>query len=297
MSTREPRPTSIRIFLADGVPEGLRIVEKSNWTGRAVVASRAQIDRALAREELTQPGIYVLTGASDDGAPRLYVGEADALRDRIRQHVAGKEFWTRLVAFSSSNEGLNKAHVRYLEARLVGLARDANQWELENGTQPAPPPLSEPDRADAEWFLAEMLVIFPLLGIDAFEAASSQARMPTPGLAGESPDLILRERGAEVRGREVADGFVVLKGSRARSNEVASIHDYLRDLRKQLQERGVLVAEGSDLVFTQDFRFASPSTAAGVLVGGSANGRRGWKDKLGRSLKSLQQARTEAASP
>ena len=295
MTPREPRPTSIRIFLADGVPEGLRIVEKSNWTGRAVVASRAQIDRALGRDELAQPGVYVLTGASDDGAPRLYVGEADALRERIRQHVAGKEFWTRLVAFSSSNEGLNKAHVRYLEARLVGLARDANQWELENGTQPAPPPLSEPDRADAEWFLDEMLVIFPLLGIDAFEAASSQARTPGPGQEGASPDLILRERGADARGREVADGFVVLQGSRARTSETNSIHDYMRDLRKQLLERRVLVAEDDHLVFSQDFRFASPSTAAGVVVGGSANGRLAWKDERGVTLKKLQEARTESA--
>ncbi len=293
MSTIETRPTSIRFFLADGVPEGLRIVEKSNWTGRAVVASRSQLDRALAREELGQPGIYLLTGPSEDGAPRVYVGEADILRDRLRQHAAGKEFWTRLVAFTSTNEGLNKAHVRYLESRLVGLAKDAKQWELENNTQPASPPLSEADKADAEWFLAEMLVIFPLLGIDAFEAAATQARLLTAEKDGESPELLLRERGANAKGREVANGFVVFKGSHARTSEVESIHDYLRDLRKQLQERGVLVAEGDSLVFTQDFRFTSPSTAAGVLVGGSANGRRAWKDQRGRSLKVLQQSRTE----
>lgn len=296
MNTSEPRPTSIRIFLADGVPDGLRIVEKSNWTGRAVVASRSQIDRALARDELSQPGIYVLTGVSDHGAPRVYVGEADALRERIKQHVAAKEFWTRIVAFSSTNEGLNKAHVRYLESRLVGLAREANQWEVENGTQPAAPPLSEADRADAEWFLAEMLVIFPLLGIDAFDAASNQARTPVAGAGDATPELVLRERGAEGRGREVADGFVVLRGSRARASEVGSIHEYLSDLRKQLQERGVLTAEEDGLVFTQDFRFGSPSTAAGVLVGGSANGRRAWKDQSGKTLKALQEERAEAAA-
>lgn len=296
MTTSEPRPTSIRIFLADGVPDGLRIVEKSNWTGRAVVASRSQIDRALARDELSQPGIYVLTGVSDHGAPRVYVGEADALRERIKQHVAAKEFWTRIVAFSSTNEGLNKAHVRYLESRLVGLAREANQWEVENGTQPAAPPLSEADRADAEWFLAEMLVIFPLLGIDAFDAASNQARAPVAGAGDATPELVLRERGAEGRGREAADGFVVLRDSRARASEVGSIHEYLSDLRKQLQERGVLTAEGDGLVFTQDFRFGSPSTAAGVLVGGSANGRRAWKDQSGKTLKALQEERAQAAA-
>ncbi len=78
-------------------------------------------------------------------------------------------------------------------------------------------------------------------------------------------------------------------------DETNSIHDYMRDLRKQLLEREVLVAEGDQLVFTQDFRFASPSTAAGVVVGGSANGRLAWKDERGRTLKELQQARTEEA--
>lgn len=291
MSNYQLRPTSIRIFLADGLPEGLRIVEKSNWTGRAVVASRTQFERALKREELTQPGVYVLTGLAEDGAPRLYVGEADILKDRLKQHVSGKDFWTRLVAFASTNEGLNKAHVRYLESRLLGLAKAANQWEVDNSNQPGSPPLSEADRADAEWFLSEMLVIFPLLGIDAFEAASDQARHSAAKDEPQPTELYLRERGADARGREVADGFVVLKDSRARASEVASINDQTRDLRHRLQERGVLVPESDQLVFSQDYRFSSPSSAAGVLIGGSINGRKAWRDEQGRTLKALQEAR------
>lgn len=289
----DARPTSIRIFLAEGVPEGLRIIEKSNWTGRAVVAGRAQLGQALAREELNQPGVYVLTGPAEEGAPRLYVGEADVLRERLRQHVAGKDFWTRFVAFTSTNEGLNKAHVRYLESRLVELAKTANQWSLDNNTAPSPPPLSEPDRADAEWFLQEMLVIFPLLGVDAFETAAGQAR--EPDTAEFEQILVLNERGAKAKGREVGDGFVVFEGSRARATEVASIHEYMRDLRQQLRERDVLRVEGDSLIFTQDFRFNSPSTAAGVLVGGSANGRITWKDEQGRTLKALQEERARQA--
>ncbi|WP_104202613.1 GIY-YIG nuclease family protein [Billgrantia saliphila] len=294
MMQSQARPTSIRIFLADGVPEGLRIVEKSNWTGRAVVAGRAQLSQALSRDELGQPGVYVLTGPAEEGTSRLYVGEADVLRDRLRQHVAGKDFWTRFVAFTSTNEGLNKAHVRYLEARLLELAKAANQWSLENGTSPASPPLSEPDRADAEWFLQEMLVIFPLLGIDAFEAAAGQAREGAVGEALLDETLYLEERGAKATGREVGDGFVVFEGSRARATEVASIHDYMHDLRVQLLERQVLRVDGDALVFTQDYRFNSPSTAAGVLVGGAANGRIAWKDEAGRTLKALQNARAQS---
>ncbi|MES1946083.1 hypothetical protein C84B14_02016 [Salinisphaera sp. C84B14] len=291
----QPRPTSIRIFLADGTPDGLRVVEKSNWTGRAVVVSRSEIGRALARDELRQPGVYVLNGPAEDGAPRLYVGEADVLGERLKQHVAGKEFWTRAVAFTSTNEGLNKAHVRYLESRLIELAKRANQWAVENGTTPGVPPLSEADRADAEWFLDEMLVIFPVLGIDAFESAAGQARVESAPSQSTPIELHLNERGARGRGREVADGFVVLEDSMARLDETVSIHEHMRDMRQQLQDRGVLVRDGQGLRFTQDFRFNSPSSAAGVLVGGSANGRICWKDEGGRTLKALQEARADAA--
>ncbi len=293
MTLSAPRPTSIRIFLADGRPDGLRIVEKSNWTGRAVVASRSQVTRAFERPELSLPGVYVLTGVTEEGAPRLYVGEADVLRERLRHHVSGRDFWTRFVVFSSTNEGLNKAHIRYLESRLIALAKAANQWELDNATEPDTPPLSEADRADAEWFLEEMRLIFPLLGIDAFEDAGGQARASTAGE--EDVVLYLKVRGAEGSGREVGDGFVVMKNSRARREEVPSIHDWLSDQRRQLRERGVLAEAGEALIFTQDFRFSSASTAAGILVGGSANGRLAWKDDQGRTLKQLQTQRSREA--
>ena len=282
--TPHARPTSIRIFLVDGVPEGIRIIDKSNWTGRAVVTSRTQLPEALAREEFDRPGVYVLLGPGDGGASRIYIGEADVLRTRLKDHATKKDFWTRVVAFSSSDGYLNKAHIRYLEARLVRLAREANQWEVENDISPSDPPLSAADRADADWFLAEMLVIYPILGIDAFEIASDDA-----AAASEEDEFRLRARGADGRGREVKDGFVVLKESRARASETESIHQYLSDQRTQLLQRKVMVPNGKHLVFTQDFRFSSPSTAAGVLVGGAANGRKEWKHAVdGRSLREVQ---------
>ncbi|MGM0832770.1 MAG: DUF4357 domain-containing protein [Pseudomonadota bacterium] len=132
-------------------------------------------------------------------------------------------------------------------------------------------------------------MIFPLLGIDAFEAASSQAA-GAPSEQEEPPlTLYLNERGAEGTGREVADGFVVPKGSLARAEETVSIHDYMREQRQLLQERGVLAPQNGKLIFTQDFRFSSPSTAAGVLVGGSANGRLAWKGESGKNLKAIQE--------
>lgn len=291
MSPQVMHPTSIRIFLADGTPEGIRLVGKSNWTGKAIVAGRPQLAEALGRDEMSQPGVYVLIGPGESGLPRIYIGEADVLKNRLRNHQRNKDFWTRFVAFTSTDENLNKAHIRYLESKLVALARRANQWEIDNSTDPAEPSLSEADRADAEWFLGEMLVIYPILGVDAFEAAADES----PGVEG-GEILTLKQRGAEGKGRETKDGFVVHSGSKARASETSSIHEYLRELRNQLLEMGVLSLDGDHLVFTQDYRFASPSTAAGVMVGSAANGRVAWKTPGGKTLKEIQNANAEAVT-
>ena len=264
-------------------------MEKSNWTGRAVVVGRAGLTAALRREELARPGVYVLLGPPEPTGRRLYIGEADVLRDRLKQHAVGKEFWTELIAFTSSDDNLNKAHVRYLESQLVRLAKKTNQWRIENANEPAVPALSERERAHAEWFLGEMLVIYPVLGVDAFEDAS----MEPPTLQGD--EFRLAERGVEAKGREANNGFVVLEGARGRLVVTASAKGAIMALRQDLKERGVLAEREGALTLTQDFRFDSPSSASGVLIGGSSNGREAWKTLDGRTLKAVQEARERVA--
>lgn len=275
---------AIRRFLADGTPLGLQIIEKSNWTGRGFDFARTDWAKARARDDFGKPGVYVLTGVQDDGNPRVYIGEADELRIRINQHYSGpgaKEFWTRAVAFASKDENLNKAHVRFLEARLVALAHDAKRAKVENGNAPATPGLSEYDRAEAETFLEEMLVIYPLLGIAAFAPAPAKTAIGTV--------LFLKGRGIAAQGRDTAEGFVVHQGSQAASTETESLHEYVRAQRQTLRSNGVLVDGGPTLVITQDYTFNSPSTAAAVLLGRASNGRTEWKDATGKTLKAIQE--------
>lgn len=61
------------------------------------------------------------------------------------------------------------------------------------------------------------------------------------------------------------------------------------EMRKTFMKSGVLREEGNIYRFTQDYEFDSPSTAAGVTLGRSANGRLEWKDVAGHSLKVLQE--------
>lgn len=271
----------IKIYLPDGDPDGLKIIEKSNWNGSGLVIPRALFSQGRQRREIGRAGIYVLIGPSEhSGLPLVYIGEGDPIRPRIEQQASKKDFWTTAFAFTSKDENLNKAHVQYLEAQLVQLASQAKRCELDNANVPQLPSLSEADVAEARAFLTDMLLCFPVLGVGVFEK--------TAAAAPKAKELILKGKGIEARGFESAQGFVVLSGSRAVREEVPSIQIYQTALRRALIDRGVLKQDAEDYVLTQDYTFASPSTAAAVLLGRSANGRLEWKTKDGRTLKGLQ---------
>ena len=164
-------PFTIRVFVADGDPEGVRLVDRMNWTGVGVVFPRERWQSARLRPELTRTGVYVLVGykEGEEDLPTLYIGEGDAIRDRIDSHAMTKEFWEQGYAFTTSNNGLNKAHVRWLERELIQQAKRAGRSKLDNGTAPAEPPLSEAERADSRAFLREILQVLPIMGLRAFE--------------------------------------------------------------------------------------------------------------------------------
>ena len=282
-------PFSLRIFVADGDPDGLRIVDKSNWIGKALLFPRALLPQVKARPELAQTGVYLLLGPRSDGeGDMLYVGEGDPILPRLQDHQAKKDFWTRAIGFTTTTAGqLNKAHVQFLESRLIALARAAKRLPLDNANQPAEPSLSEADRADMEVFLGHMLGMLPVLGVHAFEQA------PTAPAAKANPVLTCKGKGVQATGYEASQGFVVRAGSQAVLDTVPSMALHVRgmyDLRQELIGNGVLGLQGGLYQFTQDYSFSSPSTAAAVVLGRSANGRIEWKAGDGRTLKELQEA-------
>ncbi len=58
--------------------------------------------------------------------------------------------------------------------------------------------------------------------------------------------------------------------------------------RNKLIEDGDLLPQDDKYVFVKDTEFSSPSAAAAVVHGGSANGLTAWVNSDGKSLKSLQ---------
>lgn len=186
-----------------------------------------------------------------------------------------------MVLFTSFGQALNKATIRYLEARLIDLAATAGRAVLDNGNVPSLPPLSEPEVEDAESFLADMLLIYPILGIGLFEPREQ-------AVTGERLMLAGPDAGGE--GAEADEGFLVYEGARARSETVESMPEWAVNLRESLVQSGALAPDGDDsLCLTTDYEFKSPSAAAAVLLGRSAAGPIEWKDPSGRTLKELRQ--------
>lgn len=299
------QPFSLRIFVADGDPDGLRLIERSNWIGKAVLFPRPLLPKLLqTRSEFAQTGVYLLLGPRDDGdGEMLYIGEGDPVGPRLQSHYGQKDFWSRAVFFVASNNQLNKAHVQFLEAQLISRALTAKRLPLDNINQPSQPTLSEADRADMQVFLDNLLGMLPVLGIHAFDAAASlPASSPNP-LSSTSTTvplatitaeiLICKGKGVTATAYESTQGFVVKQGSEAVETPVPSMQQHVPgmfEVRQELIKNGVLLLNSGRYVFTQDYPFTSPSTAAAVILGRSANGRIEWKNAQGETLKKLQLA-------
>lgn len=286
MTSRSPqRGFYVQVFLQDGDPDGVKEIEKSNWAGRGLVIPRALFGEARKRDELSQPGVYLLVGPPEVARlPKVYIGEGDPVRLRLERQARDRDFWTHAVVFTRGGSNLNKAHVQHLEARLVELAQATKRCMLENGTIPTTPSLSEADLVGVEGFLDDMLLCLPILGYGFFEHTTTTPRTTI--------DLILESKGVQARGFESSAGFVVRSGSAAvRDDQVTrSIHAFLSELRGELIRQGVLVETGQAYRFSMDYTFASPSSAAGVILGGSANGRKLWETTDGRTLGEIQDA-------
>lgn len=295
---------SVKLFLVDGSPTGLLTAEIMNWTGHLLTAPRTRIVDALKRPEASRTGVYMLSGddPSDPSRLRIYIGEGDKVADRIKSHDKDetKDFWTHLCIISSKDANLTKAHGRYLESRLVDLAKAANRTNVANGNEPAPKQLPESDVADMEFFLSQLQLALPLVGLDVIRPKLQ----PVVATESASPSqtvqlrLINKKHGIEASAIAADGDFVVLAGSPAVVKNDFSQNGSAA-ARQKLINDGILVLDenGEFYRFTTDATFSSPSVAASVIMNSNRNGRVEWRlAETGKTLKEWQDALVDTAS-
>jgi len=179
-----PDPFTIRIFVPDGDPEGVRLIDRMNWTGLGIVFPRSKWPEVRQRPQFIQVGVYILVGyQEEDDLPTIYIGQADGVGNRIEAHYQNKDFWDWGITFVSNSGGLNRAHVTWLEYALVNRATATRRCRLDNGNAPQEPGLTEAEKADTQAFLKEIFQILPLVGLRAFEFPKAVATPKTSTIA------------------------------------------------------------------------------------------------------------------
>lgn len=278
----------IKLFLVDGTPGGLTTAEITNWTGHVLSARRSDLADLLKRDEAQRTGVYFLLGDDEEavGDTRCYLGEADVVAERLRFHQRDKDFWDRVVVITSKDTNLTKSHGRYLESRLISLATQAGRVALENGTAPPVPALPEADASDMDYFLSQLQIVLPVLGVNAIRGRPVGAPPPSISATLESPVFRLQQAkvGVDARAQQIDGEFTVLAGSIVvaswhgvgKADSTVKAYASYRAHHERLVSDGSIAVENGVGRVARDIVFTSPSTAGAVALGRSCNGRREW---------------------
>lgn len=165
-------PYTIHIFVVEGDPDGVKIVNRQGWTGWGMAFPRAAWEKVSRRDEFSTAGVYILSGTAedaDDDLSTIYVGQGDEIRTRIEAHFNNKDFWDWAYVFVTKGTDLTRAQTAWLEHALIDLAHESGQCHMDNAVRPREPRLVEWEQSDMQSFLKEILRILPLLGVRVFE--------------------------------------------------------------------------------------------------------------------------------
>lgn len=279
----QPLGKSIRIFLMDGEPEGRWQAEFMTRIVRAYKIPRIMIQHSSDIEDLHTPAVYFLFGKDEDDRNRVYIGETEDPTERFKDHIRKKEWWTEAIILVASNGFLNKAHVKYLESQLIGIASVAKRYTVEQGRESKEPKLPNADIAELTGFIEDARLLLPTLGHNFLEPF---VKMVAPKVvltkAIDENDLLYFRKDLAI-GKQTSEGFVVMKGAKIKNYIAPSASVTIKNVREKYAS---LVIDG---ILTEDILFGSSSTAAGFITGTSVNGRNEWKNESGISLKAIEE--------
>ena len=278
---------TIQMFIFDGNPNGRIMCELSNWNGRVYKIARSELSLFANRKDANNTGIYFLFGKDESNKDTVYIGEAEKVSDRLKQHLNDVNYWNDCIAVISKDDFLNKAHVKFLENKFYNLAISSGRFVIINSTVPTLSSVSEYDEAMLEEFIDNAKLLVNTLGYKAFEPISQ----PSNNTYSDVPLLYIKAaRGADAIGYTVSDGFVVRNGSVIASSTTPSMSDSLKRLRNSMLSDGTI---NSEFTFTKDYIFTSPSLAAAIVMGRNANGRIEWKTAEGTTIKQIEESQSE----
>jgi hypothetical protein len=283
------RPKTIQLFLPTGKPQGVKLVHVTSRIPIAIYFSRLDFADACNRSELIKSGIYFLFGDNDDRRTPVYVGESENCIERLKNHNSSKEFWqSAVVIVSRTDEPFTKCQIKYLEWFCCKEIQRVGRGKLINTRPPSCEPfISEPVKADMMEIFDTVSLLLSMLDYPIFDELAKQ----------DSLILYCERRKAKAFGKLIEEGFLVLAGSEAPISTTPSFGTTLKALRDRLLRDKIISLCGNQFIFQEDHLFSSPSQAAAIIIGSSANGWLEWKDEKGKSLDELLRKKFENQSP
>ncbi len=278
-----PFSKTIQMFIFDGNPNGRIMCELSNWNGRVYKISRNELSEFSQRADSENTGVYFLFGKDEENNDTVYIGEAEKMFSRLKQHLRDSEYWNDCIVVISKDNLLNKAHVKYLENKFYMLAQNAGRSIVINNTIPTCSSISEYDEAMLHEFINNAKLLVNTLGYKVFDTIEDTAVRQNDT---EQYFFIKAARGADAKGMIVSDGFAVMKGSTIAFSTVQSMPDSLKKLRDSLIKKEII---DKNFKLTRDYIFTSPSLAAAIVMGRNANGRTEWKNEEHKSIKDIEE--------
>ena len=276
----------LRLFLPDGTPSGPRYYELVNWTGQALQIPLNRIKDLVSGSwpEFQRPGIYLVRGQSEEGHPRLYIGESEDVANRVQGHPSGLGFEvTDILLFSSKDDNLSKSHVLWLEIQLIQRAKKAKRITLTNTKQPPLKLLSRAEEATMKEFIDHLELVAQTAGFAYFTEVTSGGTKKQSMLYLSMPQV-----GLKATATQTDEGFLVLAGSDASGTAKPALSKGYASQREDLLDKGTLAeAANGKLKFTVDCLFASTSAAAATIAGSPTSGPDKWKDESGTRLRDL----------
>ena len=279
-----PFSKTIQMFIFDGNPNGRIMCELSNWNGRVYKISRNELSEFSQRADSENTGVYFLFGKDEENNDTVYIGEAEKMFSRLKQHLRDSEYWNDCIVVISKDNLLNKAHVKYLENKFYMLAQNAGRSIVINNTIPTCSSISEYDEAMLHEFINNAKLLVNTLGYKVFDTIEDTAVRQNDT---EQYFFIKAARGADAKGMIVSDGFAVMKGSTIAFSTVQSMSDSLKKLRDSLIKKEII---DKNFKLTRDYIFTSPSLAAAIVMGRNANGRTEWKNEEHKSIKDIEES-------
>lgn len=267
----------LTVFMIDGTENGPRSIEIGNWSGKAIYSPRAKLLELITRDEFDKPGIYFLKSDPQDTSyqERIYIGEAEKVGNRLKQHLNNpdKDF-KECIIFISKDEMLTKSHIKYLESRLVSIALESKNAEIENANNPIESSLSEADISDMEYYIEQIKLILPINGFFCLvpNILSKENMKKIEQDTTTSQKYYINAKGITACLIEASEGFIILEGSFASKETSKSIMESWLKLRKRLIDIGTLIEIDGKYRFNSNTIFSSLSAASSVVLGRQSSG-------------------------